>query len=94
LWIANWSMPGSSQSGNPPTGVFPNWAFWQYSSPNGLGAQYGVSSVDIDLNVAHGDMAFVESFLIPVPEPSLLAPAGLGCVAMILRRTPLRRRTA
>lgn len=82
VWIANWSMPANNQTGNPGTGVFPTWRFWQYDSPNHMGAQYGTQSLDIDLDVVNGDMSTLQSFLIPVPEPDigfigLLAVAGI-----------------
>ncbi|MEM8875265.1 MAG: glycoside hydrolase family 25 protein [Planctomycetota bacterium] len=90
LWIANWNQTsyGNPVTGNggPPTGAIPDWAFWQYSADgNGMGATFGASSTDLDLNVANGDLAFVESFLIqPIPEP-----AGLGALmfgGLFLRR--------
>ncbi|MEM6313781.1 MAG: glycoside hydrolase family 25 protein [Planctomycetota bacterium] len=87
LWIANWNQTSYGDpvtgTGGPPTGAIDDWAFWQYSADsNGQGAAFGASSVDLDLNVANGDLAFVETFLIqPVPEPAglaVLVAAGLG----------------
>jgi GH25 family lysozyme M1 (1,4-beta-N-acetylmuramidase) len=85
LWVANWGQPANNQSGNPATGIFPKWDFWQYDSPNGLGAQYGVSSGDIDLDVVHGDVTFLQSFLIPAPEPVSAALLAFPAV-LLLRR--------
>ena len=74
LWLANWT---DDPTGNPPDGVFPTWAFWQYSSAdNMLGDEYGASvgeTADIDLNVANGDINFVRQFLIPEPTGATLA---------------------
>ncbi|MEA2710136.1 MAG: lysozyme [Phycisphaerales bacterium] len=61
LWIANWEMVTYGNpvtgTGGPPTSPWnpsPNWKFWQYDSPNGLGSQYGAQSTDIDLDVFNG----------------------------------------
>ena len=83
LWVANWM---DDPTLNPGDGVFPNWAFWQYSSAgNALGDEYGAGvseSADIDLNVANGDINFVRSFLIPEPGGTMIALilGGLGFV--------------
>jgi GH25 family lysozyme M1 (1,4-beta-N-acetylmuramidase) len=79
LWIANWSQPANSQTFSPPTGVFPAWTFWQYDSPNGLGASYGTHSTDIDLDVVNGDLTTLQSMLITVPEP--VSPVSLLMLA-------------
>jgi GH25 family lysozyme M1 (1,4-beta-N-acetylmuramidase) len=85
LWIANY-LSGTNPpapTGNPPagTGVWSNWAFWQYSSS---GAVSGISG-NVDLDVANGDNNFVRTFLNhPVPEPNLiptLAVIGMAHLA-------------
>ena len=93
LWVANWSMPTQSQTGNPGDGVFPTWAFWQYDSPNGLGTAYGaqappLASPDMDLDVANGDINFVRSFLVPEPGSMTLAMAA---IALFATSRPRRR---
>jgi lysozyme len=90
LWIANY-LAGTNPpapTGNPPagTGVWSNWAFWQYSSN---GAVSGISG-NVDLDVANGDNVFVRTFLNhPVPEPNLIpmfVVLGLTHLAAIRRR--------
>ena len=74
LWIrANFGDP---QTGQPSTtGVFSDWAFWQYN----VGPAGGINP--IDQNVVHSESAPLSSFVI-VPEPSmtiLLATGALAC---------------
>jgi GH25 family lysozyme M1 (1,4-beta-N-acetylmuramidase) len=84
FWVANWN---NNPNSNPGTGVFNNWAFHQYSSKdNHLGDEYGAGGAtelsDIDLDVAHGDINFVRSFLIPEPGTATLALcAAFGAMA-------------
>ena len=91
LWVANWNQTRYGNpvtgNGNPPTGVFDDWSFWQYSADgNGMGATFGASSNDIDLNVANGGMAFVETFVIPIPEPTSLALASMAGLVLLRRQ--------
>ena len=86
LWIANWSQPANSQTWSPPTGAFPAWTFWQYDSPNGLGASYGTQSTDIDLDVVNGDLTTLQSMFIAVPEPMSPVPLLLLAAGVFLRR--------
>ena len=97
LWIANYTTTRYGNpvtgTGGPPTGAFDDWNFWQYSADgNGRGAEFGASSRDIDLDVAHGDLSFVEQFLIPAPQSAVPEPASLALVAgaglALLRRRP------
>ncbi len=71
VWIANWG--GDPQTGNPGTGVFPTWAFWQYSA---TGSVPGISG-NCDLDVFHGTLAQLQSYVIPssvvVCSPTALA---------------------
>jgi GH25 family lysozyme M1 (1,4-beta-N-acetylmuramidase) len=62
-WISTGS--GNPQTDNPPTGVFTNWAFWQYSYNGSAG---GISPLDLD--VCHDEMAPLISYLIPAPAPT------------------------
>ena len=48
LWIANWGQ--EIPNGNPPTGIWADWNFWQYSS---TGRISGIST-DVDLNYFAG----------------------------------------
>ncbi|MCC7087033.1 MAG: glycoside hydrolase family 25 protein [Pirellulales bacterium] len=75
LWIANWPASPNPHSDNPGTGVFPTWAFWQYTSS---GSVPGISG-RVDLDVAHGDMNFVRSFMISEPSTSVFA-----CIAVLI----------
>jgi GH25 family lysozyme M1 (1,4-beta-N-acetylmuramidase) len=57
--------------GNPPangftnaTGMFNNWAFWQY----GIGSAGGISPIDLD--VCHDEFAPLVSYLIPTATPA------------------------
>ena len=91
LWVANWneSRYGNpvTGNGNPPTGVFADWSFWQYSADgNGMGSAFGASSNDIDLNVANGGLDFVQAFVIPIPEPTSLALTAMGGLVLLRRR--------
>jgi len=84
LWIrANFGDP---QTGQPTTtGVFNDWAFWQYN----VGPAGGIGSIDQD--VVHTESAPLSSFVI-VPEPgslTLFFPAlALACAG---RRRRSRR---
>ncbi len=71
LWIANYvsGTNPSAPTGNPPgagTGVWSDWAFWQYSSS---GSVPGISG-NVDLDVAHGDLNFVKQFVIGGVTPT------------------------
>jgi len=88
LWIrANF---GDAQTGQPfTTGVFSNWAFWQYN----VGPAGGISS--IDQNVVHTEFAPLSSYVI-TPEPA--SPGTLAVAAAIAlthrhRRGNARRRS-
>jgi GH25 family lysozyme M1 (1,4-beta-N-acetylmuramidase) len=72
LWI-NAAGGGNPAFSNPPangflsaTGVFTNWAFWQY---NISGAAGGISPIDLD--VCHDDFQPLSSYLIPVLKGSI-----------------------
>lgn len=58
------------------------WSFWQYTN-EGTGSTYGAQSTFIDRNLANGDLAFVESFLIPEP---VTAPLLAGLILLMARR--------
>jgi len=86
LWVAHWTtaaaptLPYEWTDINQPR----TWTFWQYSAGgNNQGANYGVSSDDIDLNRFNGDReAFKAAFGVyphetgePVPPPVEPPPA-------------------
>jgi hypothetical protein len=85
LWVANWVTiwtPGSRPR------LPRNWTiyrFWQYSADgNGQGANLGVQSPDIDLNLFNGDVAALRSYannppvVVPPTERTLWVTATLG----------------
>jgi len=68
LWIAHWTAASV-----PSIASFPTWKFWQYTD-KGLGADYGVSSGNIDLDRFNGSLVDLHRFcgLTPpvVPPPA------------------------
>jgi autotransporter-associated beta strand protein len=57
-------------TGNPSsTGVWSDWNFWQYSSKGTAATVPGVSSHYVDLDVAHGDINYVQSLTIGGTAP-------------------------
>jgi GH25 family lysozyme M1 (1,4-beta-N-acetylmuramidase) len=93
LFIANYGsnpVNPAVPTGNPSIGVFSTWAFWQYGSQgrvDGIGG--GTANVDVD--VANGDISFVQSFVIGVPEPSAMILGLVGGAAMTIVRGQRRR---
>jgi lysozyme len=69
LWIAYWSATATT----PSIGGFPDWFFWQWTD-KGAGADYGVSSGNIDLDRFNGDYEALRRFcgleVQPEPEPT------------------------
>jgi GH25 family lysozyme M1 (1,4-beta-N-acetylmuramidase) len=68
LWIAQyWDPPSRDKNPALPQGVPDGeWTIWQYSAdtpPNNLGAAYGVSSPNIDLDVYNGTVAQMREWL-------------------------------
>jgi GH25 family lysozyme M1 (1,4-beta-N-acetylmuramidase) len=63
LWIANWSTAygDPTTTGKPPTGVWSNFTFWQYTSS---GSVSGISG-RVDLDVFNGDVTQLNKFVIP-----------------------------
>ncbi len=59
---ASTSAPPPTASYPAPTGVFNNWAFWQYSW---TGTSGGLNN--LDLNVCHNEYKPLSSFVIPAP---------------------------
>ena len=48
-------------TGSPSsTGVWPTWDFWQYSSHGTTATVPGIQSTFVDLDVANGDINFVQ----------------------------------
>jgi GH25 family lysozyme M1 (1,4-beta-N-acetylmuramidase) len=74
LWVS--AGGGNPTNGSPSsTGVFTNWAFWQY----GTGSAGGISPIDLD--VCHDEFEPLTSYLIPTPAAgwhitSAMADAG------------------
>ena len=73
LWLAYYTNvdvtitdPPPTASYPKPTGVFNNWAFWQYSQTGSAG---GISPIDLD--VCHNDYKPLSSYLIPYPPITL-----------------------
>lgn len=69
LWLANWGqLNGDPQTMVPPagaTGIFPTWAFWQYSNQgNGTGVAVPGISARVDLDVFNGTMAELQNYVI------------------------------
>jgi hypothetical protein len=73
-------------TGVSPVFLFPAWTFWQYDSPNGVGASYGTQSTDIDLNVVSGVSTTLQSMLMTVPEPMSPVPLLLLAPGVFTRR--------
>jgi GH25 family lysozyme M1 (1,4-beta-N-acetylmuramidase)/surface antigen len=62
LWIAHWRC----DTGTPPnTGIWADWDFWQYYSPNycGQNSVPGISG-GVDLDIFNGDMSSLYTFVI------------------------------
>jgi GH25 family lysozyme M1 (1,4-beta-N-acetylmuramidase) len=91
LWIAQYHAHPNPDSGKPdlPEGV-EDWKIWQYSADgNNKGAEYGVGSQHIDLNVYHGTLEEMRQWLkidieeepeepVDVPEPTPEEPKEAG----------------
>jgi GH25 family lysozyme M1 (1,4-beta-N-acetylmuramidase) len=84
LWIrANFGDP---QTGQPSTtGVFSNWAFWQYN----VGPAGGIGT--IDQNVVHTEFAPLSSYVI-TPEPASAGTLAVAAAAIALTRRHRRGR--
>ena len=85
LWLAAPVGSANPMTDDPPnpgypraTGVFDNWAFWQF----GAGSVGDLSAVDVD--VAHSEFRPLAGYLIP--EPGVLALAVLGGAAAVCSR--------
>src|SRR5688572_8880878 len=70
VWIANWGV-ANSQTGNPPTGVWPTFQFWQYSS---TGSVAGIAG-NVDLDVFKGTTAGLQAMVIQPAEVRVQAGA-------------------
>lgn len=61
LWVL--ASGGDPLTNNPSsTGVFTNWAFWQYNTSGSAG---GITPIDLD--VCHDDFVPLSSYLVPTP---------------------------
>ncbi len=57
LWIAHWTCEPEPSYYYPNTGMWRDWAFWQYYGPGGCGVNYGYVpgiTTSIDLNIFNG----------------------------------------
>ena len=79
LWIANWTSSNQPLLPREWSSHGQSWLFWQYSANgNGLGAQYGVATKNVDLDRFNGNpQEFSQKFNLdatqpppPVPVPS------------------------
>jgi len=60
-WIAQYFVNPNPQTGNPTTGVFPTWTFWQYSDD---GVVPGISAA-VDMDVFNGTLAQLQALVVP-----------------------------
>lgn len=80
-WMAKWDY---STTSTPTSGMFNSWSFHQYDADgNGQGSAYGATSLDIDRDVANGDINFLKTYLIPEP---VTAPILAGIALLMARR--------
>ncbi len=61
--------PPVPTGGPSSTGVWPTWNFWQYSSHGTTATVPGIQSTFVDLDVANGDLSYVQSLLIGGTAP-------------------------
>jgi len=83
LWIAH---PKCEAIGEPTTGIWTNWSFWQYWDPHVCGDNSvpGING-SVDLDLFNGNMSALNTFTIPAWEPIhlpwfffiLLSPADI-----------------
>jgi GH25 family lysozyme M1 (1,4-beta-N-acetylmuramidase) len=74
LWIAHWRC----DTGTPPnTGIWTDWDFWQYYSPNycGQNSVPGISG-GVDLDIFDGDMSSLYAFVITGGTDDLIPLTG------------------
>lgn len=64
---ASTSDPPPTASYPDPTGIFNNWAFWQYSWTGDVG---GINPLDLD--VCHSEYKPLAAYIIPTPSPIFL----------------------
>ncbi|WP_292489682.1 GH25 family lysozyme [Methanoculleus sp. 10] len=57
LWIAHWKYDPSL---SPDTGIWTNWAFWQYSDKGQVSGIEGT----VDLDVFNGDQSLLQNYII------------------------------
>jgi len=86
LWLRTVGTAANPATDDPPaqgfadpTGVFNNWAFWQYSS---TGASGGITPLDLD--VCHSEFKPLYSFLIPLGPLTTLQNSNLFVLATAL----------
>jgi GH25 family lysozyme M1 (1,4-beta-N-acetylmuramidase)/ribosomal protein S16 len=65
LWIAYWTCDPTPTDTVPLTGMFADWAFWQYQAPSGCG-YFSIPGItgNVDLNIYNGveeDLSLFES---------------------------------
>lgn len=91
LWLVNLSG-GDPATEEPyasyplgPTGVFNQWAFWQYSFSGSAG---GISPVDLD--VVHSEYQPLSAYFIPEPTSVALMPISIALTRRVRREAPGR----
>ncbi|HEC76887.1 MAG TPA: PKD domain-containing protein, partial [Thermoplasmatales archaeon] len=77
LWIAHWTCDPNA---SPNIGIWDDWDFWQYYSPDYCGENYvpGING-GVDLNIFNGDMSRLQDFIITTaqtqrPYPVITSP--------------------
>ena len=65
LWVAHWTCEPEPSYYYPNTGMWRDWAFWQYYGPGGCGGNFGyVPGIEahIDLNIFNGVEAGLQAY--------------------------------
>jgi lysozyme len=91
LWMAHYNGQ-DPQTGAPQTWGN-DWKMWQYSADgNGKGAEYGVQSADVDLNVYNGTVEEMKEWLGLGGEPPVEPPADCCCADLAKRVAELEKK--
>ena len=86
-WFARWNPSLDPQTDSPMFNEDWPWRFWQWEAKgNEKGEEYGVGSVDIDLNVFNGSVDDLDTWLECVDEPVDCCEELRGAVEEIQNR--------